>query len=181
MTRWLFLTVASFAATQAVVPSSSPEFPRFGVGAQVGVDLLCVAGLGNVRAGTQVLLVNPSDPQYWFEGRVRPSPPETCARLDKYLFKPPYTALDAVGPKPQLGDMFVALVGPATPGVADSAVEVQVPSSTEPLRFRTCTSIEGLHLTVWLGKPLLGKRLWHEYVYLGFDVEPTCTKDDYAP
>jgi hypothetical protein len=42
--------------------------------------------------------------------------------------------------------------------------------------FRLCTSNEGLHLTVWAGEPLKSKRLWHEYYYLGFDVEQTAPK-----
>ena len=46
--------------------------------------------------------------------------------------------------------------------------------------FRQCTSSEGVHLTVWAGKPLTGKRLWHEYFYLGYDVEPNCTDKDVA-
>ncbi|HVO78593.1 MAG TPA: hypothetical protein VMT39_01120 [Candidatus Bathyarchaeia archaeon] len=46
--------------------------------------------------------------------------------------------------------------------------------------FRQCTSSEGVHLTVWAGKPLTGKRLWHEYFYLGYDVEPNCTDQDVA-
>lgn len=45
--------------------------------------------------------------------------------------------------------------------------------------FRTCTSSEGNHLTVWSGKPLQGKKRWHSYYYLGYDVLPTCNKWDY--
>jgi hypothetical protein len=44
--------------------------------------------------------------------------------------------------------------------------------------FRVCTSMEGLHLTVWSGRPLKGKRQWHRYFYLGYDVEPNCTEDE---
>ena len=40
--------------------------------------------------------------------------------------------------------------------------------------FRVCTSMEGLHMTVWSGMPLKGKRQWHRYFYLGWDVEPNC-------
>jgi len=46
--------------------------------------------------------------------------------------------------------------------------------------FRSCTSSEGVHLTVWQGKPLEGVREWHYYYYLGYDVEPTCTDRDTA-
>lgn len=42
--------------------------------------------------------------------------------------------------------------------------------------FRSCTSTEGIHFTVWTGRPLEGKLRWHQYYYLGYDVTPTCTK-----
>ena len=45
--------------------------------------------------------------------------------------------------------------------------------------FRICTSSEGNHLTIWSGKPLRGKKRWHSYYYLGYDVVPTCNKRDY--
>jgi hypothetical protein len=45
--------------------------------------------------------------------------------------------------------------------------------------FRICTSSEGNHLTVWSGKPLQGKKRWHSYYYLGYDVVPTCKKRDF--
>ncbi len=45
--------------------------------------------------------------------------------------------------------------------------------------FRECASNEGIHLTVWTGKPLVGKRIWHYYWYAGYDTEPSCKKKDY--
>jgi len=45
--------------------------------------------------------------------------------------------------------------------------------------FRDCTSNEGVHLTVWSGTPLRGKRRWHFYYYLGYDVVPSCKRKDY--
>jgi hypothetical protein len=47
--------------------------------------------------------------------------------------------------------------------------------------FRSCTSAEGIHFTIWSGKPLDGKVRWHEYYYLGYDVEPTCTLKETEP
>jgi hypothetical protein len=41
--------------------------------------------------------------------------------------------------------------------------------------FRSCTSAEGVHFTVWSDQPLTGKRRWHRYYPLGYDVSPTCT------
>ncbi|MBK8466063.1 MAG: hypothetical protein IPL32_09540 [Chloracidobacterium sp.] len=45
--------------------------------------------------------------------------------------------------------------------------------------FRSCTSREGFHSTVWTGKPLKGKCIWHTYYYLGYDTEPDCKKKEY--
>ena len=36
-------------------------------------------------------------------------------------------------------------------------------------------SIKGIHLTVWSGGYPEGRRQWHRYFYLGYDVEPNCT------
>lgn len=45
--------------------------------------------------------------------------------------------------------------------------------------FRGCTSYEGLHLTVWKGKPLIGKNIWRSYYNFNFATDPTCEKKDF--
>lgn len=40
--------------------------------------------------------------------------------------------------------------------------------------FRECTSSEGLHMSVWTGRPLKGKRIWHSYYHFDYDTEPNC-------
>ena len=47
--------------------------------------------------------------------------------------------------------------------------------------FRSCTSAEGVHLTIWADAPLTGTRRWHHYQPLGFDVSPTCSPAEVAP
>ena len=46
--------------------------------------------------------------------------------------------------------------------------------------FRSCASAEGLHLTVWSEAPL-GRRRFHAYHYLGYDVDPSCTEAEVRP
>jgi hypothetical protein len=46
--------------------------------------------------------------------------------------------------------------------------------------FRQCTSREGVHFTVWTGRPLRGLRVWNTYYYLGYDVVPNCNQKDSA-
>jgi len=45
--------------------------------------------------------------------------------------------------------------------------------------FRQCGSSEGLHFTIWSGKPLIGKRLWRYYYYLHYEIVPDCKKKDF--
>jgi len=84
------------------------------------------------------------------------------------------------------------------PGTADSmiALAVLVPRSAFTITrdlvtadldadgrrvyFRSCASAEGLHLTMWSDAPL-GRRRFHAYHYLGYDVDPNCTEADVRP
>jgi len=63
--------------------------------------------------------------------------------------------------------------------VAGGKVRADLNNDGRLASFRECASQEGLHLTVWGGEPLKSKRLWHEYYYLGYDVEPNCSEKDY--
>ena len=45
--------------------------------------------------------------------------------------------------------------------------------------FRSCTSIEGIHFTIWRGEAITGKKHWHSEYYLGYDTEPTCKEEEF--
>jgi hypothetical protein len=45
--------------------------------------------------------------------------------------------------------------------------------------FRFCTGNESLHYTIWTGKPLEGKRIWHSYSHVNYDTVPTCKEKDW--
>jgi hypothetical protein len=170
------LAIAATAAHPA-----SRGVPRFGVAVQLGA-VLCVAGLGSAPPETPVTLIDPTPPQSWLAARVvQAAADQDCARLGEYLLTPPYLALDHRGPAPEPGTLFVVVAGVATYSLADGAVELRLPAIAQALRFRICASLEGAHLTVWQGEPLAGDRLWHEYAYLGYDIEATCSEADHAP
>jgi hypothetical protein len=40
--------------------------------------------------------------------------------------------------------------------------------------FRSCTSNEGVHFSIWSSQPLAGTPRWKQYYYLGYDVASTC-------
>ena len=48
-----------------------------------------------------------------------------------------------------------------------------------PLLFRVCSGNESYHMTVWNGKPLVGKRVWYSYMSLSYDTVPTCKPADF--
>ena len=50
----------------------------------------------------------------------------------------------------------------------------------QPEYFRSCMSAEGIHFTIWTGKPLTGKLRWHQYYFLGYDVSANCTAEETA-
>ena len=75
--------------------------------------------------------------------------------------------------------LWVAFPGTlGTRELSSGVITVQLSPAYPNAQVRSCTSHEGLHLTVWAGTPLKSDRLWHEYYYLGYDVEPSCTDRD---
>jgi len=72
------------------------------------------------------------------------------------------------------GPYFAVLSPVSQFAIRNKEVVVTLAGIPELVSFRACTSREGIHFTVWQGKPLVGKRVWHAYFYLGYDVEPSC-------
>ncbi|MBE7940151.1 MULTISPECIES: hypothetical protein [Ramlibacter] len=51
------------------------------------------------------------------------------------------------------------------------AVRGRVPPT---MTFKECATSESLHLTAWVK----GRRVWHGYYYLGYDVAPDCQPEE---
>jgi hypothetical protein len=69
-------------------------------------------------------------------------------------------------------DLAIGLVGLAEPPQwKDGLMYARLPDDPGPVFFRQCTSAEGIHVTGWRGT----RRIWHAYIYLGYDTEYTCT------
>ena len=73
-----------------------------------------------------------------------------------------------------------AVVGVSkAPNIVKGIATAELTSSPPAEYFRECTGNESMQLSVWTGKPLIGKRIWHRYIYLRYDTVPTCKKMDY--
>jgi hypothetical protein len=78
------------------------------------------------------------------------------------------------------GPSFLLLVRAGSLRVRGRTVVGDLDGDGVPEQFRVCTSMEGLHFTIWSGEPLKGKLRFHQYFPLHYAVDPTCTEADYA-
>src|SRR5262245_42393329 len=71
------------------------------------------------------------------------------------------------GAVPDLGVSYAiaSSLGPIL--VRAGKVEGDLDGDGTPEMFRTCTSAEGVHFTVWSGPPFAGTARWHGYYYVG--------------
>src|SRR5262249_3319550 len=68
-------------------------------------------------------------------------------------------------------------------GLALDSLPVVVALGRRPppgLTVSSCTSVEGVHISLWSGSGPQRTRRWSAYVYLGYDTEPTCTDPELA-
>lgn len=72
-------------------------------------------------------------------------------------------------------DLAVGLVGLAEPPKwQDGIAYATLPDDRTPVSFRQCSSGEGIHVTGWRSS----RRIWHAYIYLGYDTVYTCTEEE---
>lgn len=166
----MLISVATILAMQ-IAAAGAP----IGVAAWSPDGELCLAMPSPaLPPGTAVTLIQPAPQPSVFVATVSGSAP-SCERLARALIPGPYYRAQRT-PKPaDSGAVWVALPGrSATRRVGAGAIVVRLSSSYPNAQVRSCTSQEGVHLTVWAGTPLKSRRLWHQYYYLGYDVEPSC-------
>ena len=139
----------------------------------------------NLADGAEVRFITTDRPQRVVRAAVEGKAAGDCSRNPGTDPEANFYLLKLVG-----GRQGVNLAEPLPPSIAvvgpAGAVSVRRGVASGDLDgdgraefFRACSSTEGNHLTVWTGRPLVGKRRWHSYYYLGFDVVPDCKKKDY--
>jgi hypothetical protein len=151
-----------------------------GVAAASSERQICVAMPGSALSpGTSLTLIQTNATQ---SARVATvvRPLAACERLERAGIPGPYYLAQAPSSAASdSGNVWVALSGRlATRRIGSDAIVVELSATYPNAQVRVCTSHEGLHLTLWAGTPLTSQRLWHEYYYLGYDVEPSCDDRD---
>jgi hypothetical protein len=133
----------------------------------------------SVSPGSKVSLVGPTVPQSTSDAVVIGRADDACPTIDqgdtnlnRYEIR---TAADST----LSSEPAIAILGPVGPFArVDKLMAADMDQDGRQEFFRSCTSAEGIHFTVWSGRPLEGARRWHQYYYLGYDVTPDCTQLD---
>jgi hypothetical protein len=170
------VAVDGSAAQRAPANSGEPPHtgPRIGV-AVASKGQVCLAMPGPpLAAGSAVTLIEPNRPQsvrvVTIEGAA------ACPALTASMIAEPHYSARPSSAEP---GAWVAIAGkPGTRAIRPGVVAVRLSAAQPDAQVRSCTSTEGLHVTVWTGAPLRSRRLWHQYLYLGYDVEPSCEAGD---
>jgi len=135
---------------------------------------------GQLRVGQQLTVVILAEPQTAVTAEVtaphgRPCRGEANARAgdSHYLLRLAPGTADAT--------VALAVLAPVSAfSVVGGLVSADLDGDGRRAHFRSCASQEGLHLTVW-SDAALGRRRFHAYHYLGYDVEPSCTDAEVRP
>jgi hypothetical protein len=131
-----------------------------------------------LAAGSTVTLVHPDRPQSVLTAKIEESL-TSCRGLEGALIAGPYYRLGQFSNTPQPQSIWLVFKGNVTSrSTRNGDIALRLNATHPTLQVRSCTSSEGLHLTVWSGQPLKSRRLWHAYYYLGYDVAPSCTDAD---
>jgi hypothetical protein len=181
--RTLAVLLLPLAACQK--PSSPPAFSYetvLGVAVEKA-DRTCLdIRNGNLAAGLRIQLVTSSMPQTTAEAEITRKVDAGCTVTDQSdpgLHHYEFRLLRGSLPKAAPAFALASFMGTLT--VTDAGVTGDLDGDGQPESFRSCTSSEGVHLTVWSGAPLEGRRMWHHYYYLGYDVDASCTDGDTKP
>ena len=147
--------------------------PRLGVASAGPDSSVCVAFRGeSLRPGDEVLVFLFSPPRV-ADGRIRMRRESACNESSEaaqlsYVLNLRHQVMEE-------GEVGIALLDrTARVEYSNGEFIVHTEGAKTPLRFSQCASHEGLHLTAWRGN----RRTWHEYWYLGFDLEPTCPDEE---
>ena len=174
-------------APMALVFIAASSAPAFDFGSGVGIVDLDAGGRAcldiantRLRTGQRLTVVTLDAPQAAVAAEVISPNARPCrgAANDRsgdahYLLRLP----------PGSADSTVALAVLARASAfraAGGLVSADLDGDGRRAYFRSCASAEGLHLTVWSEAPL-GRRRFHAYHDLGYDVDPSCTEADVRP
>ena len=181
--RSLLLSALVLTACQASCASAAFDYDaNLGIAvARANRNCLDI-GNGDLTDGQRILIVTSGKPQTVAEVEIARKVEKPCTAMDETkpgLHHYEFVVRSGVLERAEPAFAIANFGGSLTAGKSGVTGDLDGDGKSES--FRACASSEGVHLTVWTGKPLSGVRRWHGYHYLGYDVTPNCTRKDTRP
>lgn len=181
----LILTLSLFAFGLQN-PSSKSRIKTFDFASQIGVaslnpaEQLCLrVKNSNLTVGEELTLVSFATPQAIFRAKIVEKLDQAYSSGDVSGEDNNYYRVEVTKGKIDASPPLIAIVKSDAQFLrSKSGVGVDLNRDGLLETFKSCASSEGLHLTVWSGKPLAGKRQWYTYYYLGYDMKGDCTRKE---
>jgi hypothetical protein len=161
--------------------------PAFDYATDVGVAVLsanrsCLdIANATLTAGQRLQFVTASTPQTTGELEITPKLEKSCTAGDPNNSRSHYEFTVVRGSLAKSVPAFALVNFNGSITIGSGGVTADLDRNGQPEFFRSCTSSEGVHLTIWSGKPVVGQRRWHDYYYLGYDVDADCSIAEMAP
>ena len=134
----------------------------------------------NLKAGDKIQFVIPELPQKVFEAEISEKAPCKEKGFGTLDMGDITDYLLSSSDKQFLNRGFgIGVVTNQKIKISGKLATVDLDNDKKPKYFRECTSMEGLHLTVWNGKPYKGTVIWHSYYGVGYDTVPSCKDKDF--
>lgn len=149
------------------------QLPRFGVTVLSSHEPACATFQGQELNPGQRVIVATFNRSRWFDGRVIKKMAERCKTFD---------ALEGIAYEVHLDITATSIFGTGVAVVAETTKKTIkggrpiffLRGNAQAINMHKCTSSETVHYSAWQGR----HRIWHEYNPLGYDAEPTCTKEE---
>ncbi len=174
------------SVSPTVLPSPMPPTTANDIESKIGtVDVtknreVCLAiKNNNLKEGDEVSVVFREKPQSVIMAKIQNKLSSSCSRNTEVGLGDSFYLLKLSKAADEIVYIAFGLISSNKVTVKSGLASIDLDGDRKAEYFRSCTSMEGVHLTVWTGKPLIGKRIWHNYYYLGYDTEPTCKNKDY--
>jgi hypothetical protein len=162
----------------ALVFAQAPALPPIGIAAGRGNQVCLAVESATLARGSTVTIVDPETPQSARRAVVRERL-ASCDAFDKSAVGGVYYRLQLPAGNNSTVTLAIGFAGAvASTTLTSGILTLRLSSGYPRVHVRSCTSSEGVHLTVWAGEPLKSRRLWHQYFHLDYDVEPSCEEGE---
>jgi hypothetical protein len=129
-----------------------------------------------VTVGAPIRIVVLSKPQRLLNGMITSRSSAECSRFFQAADSADFYDIRITHGKFEPHELGIVVL-PTVPLTETKGGAVIAKLGQKNYRFYECSSTEGIHVAVRSGNGK-GRAVWYDYIYLGYDVEPTCQNKD---